>query len=287
MHDDEHPSPSAVFPSSHCSSPPRFLSPHADAEHSSGPVKFPPAHPQPHSIRHDALHPSPPALLPSSHCFDDSAVRLPSPQFASHLSPVPPHVQYGSAPPHENPVSTMHAALHPSSSSVFPSSHSSLPRRIPSPQNAVQSSALQSHPHSTVHWCEQPSYLFRLPSSQDPAAVASLPTSSPSPQFGMDVPFWHQPPVYVHPSSTSHVLEHPSPSTLLPSSHSSTKYDRTPSPHVGRHVSSEPPSSPVQLYPHSTVQEGEHPSYQLRFPSSHFSLPARTPSPHLVLHASP
>ena len=39
--------------------------------------------------------------------------------------------------------------------------------------------------------------------------------------------------------------------------------------------------------PHSTVQEGEHPSYQPRFPSSHFSLPARTPSPHLVLHESP
>src|SRR6056300_928810 len=148
MHDDEHPSPFSVFPSSHSSSPPSVLSPHV-AEHVSALSMAPPTHSHPHSIWHDALHPSPPTRFPSSHSSDDPAGLVPSPHPPTHVSPGPPHSQYDQAPLHVTPASTMQYRLHPSPDSVFPSSHSSVPLRIPSPHIPTHSPPLQSHPHST------------------------------------------------------------------------------------------------------------------------------------------
>src|SRR5689334_5581520 len=59
--------------------------------------------------------------------------------------------------------------------------------------------------------------------------------------------------------------EHPSPSTLLPSSHCSPG-SRLPSPHVGRT---------------SSLQAAEHPSPSTLLPSSHSSPASRLPSPHV------
>src|SRR5262245_58244133 len=56
------PSPAVVLPSSHCSVPATFPSPHWVA------WQAPCAHVQPHSISQPDEQPSPPEVLPSSHC---------------------------------------------------------------------------------------------------------------------------------------------------------------------------------------------------------------------------
>jgi len=91
-------------------------------------------------------------------------------------------------------------------------------------------------------------------------------------------------PVVAQPASIVHALEHPSPFSRFPSSHPSKKYDHTPSPHVGSHISA--PDSPAeQLNPHCIVQLNEHPSMLPLLPSSHSSVATRRPSPQMGLHA--
>src|SRR4051812_25844963 len=73
---------------------------------------------------------------------------------------------------------------------------------------------------------------------------------------------------------------HPSPSTLPPSSHSSSPTAR-PSPQEGWHESG--PPTILHVNPMSTlVQSPLQPSPLLVLPSSHFSMPATIPSPHVV-----
>ena len=86
--------------------------------------------------------------------------------------------------------------LHPSSSSVLPSSQVSSDAWTPSPQNdmhALGSAVPQSKPHSTVHVDEQPSSLMVLPSSQ-----VSSPCMMPSPHVSPTVVLPSVPPTWQH-----------------------------------------------------------------------------------------
>src|SRR5262249_39546563 len=78
---------------------------------------------------------------------------------------------------------------------------------------------------------------------------------------------------HVQPVSILQSWLQPSPSFVLPSSHSSPGNFR-PSPHTAVH---EPPA-----HFGSMVHVGEQPSNGRRLPSSHCSLPSTTPSPHVV-----
>src|SRR6266481_4760395 len=83
---------------------------------------------------------------------------------------------------------------------VFGGSHCSTPRsRYPSPQNAF----LQPRTHA--------SSLRLLPSSHS-SPVCTV----PSPQMGVHTAIV---PVQLHPASTTHASEHPSPLAVFPSSH--------------------------------------------------------------------
>ena len=73
-------------------------------------------------------------------------------------------------------------------------------------------------------------------------------------------------------------LLHPSPLTVLPSSHASSNA-WTPSPQVDAHALG---SAVPQSKPHSTVHVDEQPSSLSKFWSSHVSLPPLIPSPHTV-----
>src|SRR5215471_15944393 len=78
--------------------------------------------------------------------------------------------------------------------------------------------------------------------------------------------------VQVNPGSIVQVGEHPSPETLLPSSHASPT--TMPSPHFDTH------DAPVQSG--SRRQSSEQPSNGRALPSSQLSVPSMTPSPHFV-----
>lgn len=73
---------------------------------------------------------------------------------------------------HVYPVSIKHPLEHPSPLKVFPSSHSSVPRRKPSPHIALHVSydddvpPLHVYPNSSEQVEEHPSPLAVLPSSQ-------------------------------------------------------------------------------------------------------------------------
>src|SRR3954469_22637402 len=75
-----------------------------------------------------------------------------------------------------------------------------------------------------------------------------------------------------NPGSMAQVAEHPSPSTVLPSSHASPT--TMPSPHFDAHDAPEQSGSPRQ----SPAQ----PSNGSALPSSQLSVPSTLPSPHFV-----
>src|SRR5262249_6266924 len=99
-----------------------------------------------------------------------------------------------------------------SPSSRLPSSHSSLPITIPSPQILAQTEPLQSY--SSPQLSEHPSPGMTLRSSQ-----ASVPSISPSPQT-VAVHTLGEPP-QENPGSRWQCESQPSPLTLSPSSHCS------------------------------------------------------------------
>ena len=79
-------------------------------------------------------------------------------------------------------------------------------------------------------------------------------------------------------SSFFHELSHPSPSKVLPSSHSSFPIT-IPSPHVGDQTDWGVPAWVSQEYPVSIVQLDVHPSPLMLLPSSHPSSDPRVPVP--------
>lgn len=153
-------------------------------KHSSGVFGEPPVHSQPSSTIQLSFQPSPFMRLPSSQVVPLSIMRKPSPQTSSQVlnDDVEP-------PVHKKPASTLHQPLQPSLLSVFPSSHSSSPYIMESPQIGVQVSFLfrvppeHSHPISTSQFSSQPSPGVRLPSSQS----SMHGTLMPSPQVGWQI----------------------------------------------------------------------------------------------------
>src|SRR3954471_16982113 len=119
-----------------------------------------------------------------------------------------------------NPGSILHAAEHPSPSTLLPSSQSSW-TTMPSPQRVMHDPVLQSG--SFWQSAEQPSNGSALPSSHP---------SAPSTFLSLQVVcvHWLGLPLHFHPSSILQVAEQPSPAVRLPSSHSSGSTP-TPSPH--------------------------------------------------------
>jgi len=90
----------------------------------------------------------------------------------------------------------------------------------------------------------------------------------PSPHISVQVSGEElDPPVHVYPISIVHVLEHPSPSITLLSSHTSSPIF-IPSPQIGLHTSGLVLSPPEHVKPVSNCQVLDHPSLSLVFPSS-------------------
>src|SRR5688572_14830228 len=96
---------------------------------------------------------------------------MPSPQLVEHVL---------GEPTHDQPLSTVHAALQPSPFSLGgASSHASAPTLMPSPQLVEHVLGVPTHdqPLSVVHVALQPSLSVLLSSSH-----CSPPTLMPSPQ---------------------------------------------------------------------------------------------------------
>ena len=82
MHDELHPSPDIVLPSSHLVGSVFWLIPSPQTTmHTSGEVADPPTHENPGSIVHVLLHPSPLEVLPSSQMVEVNLI--PSPQVSN------------------------------------------------------------------------------------------------------------------------------------------------------------------------------------------------------------
>jgi len=128
----------------------------------------------------------------------------------------PPHARWL----HPHPCSTVEqSALHPSPSTLFLSSHVSLPATLPSPHLVVHqlgSPLVQLNPHSIAHVALHPSPSPVLPSSQ-PSPVVTI----PFPQISLHTDTPHARLIlHAHPCCTAEQSAlQPSPSTLLPSSH--------------------------------------------------------------------
>ena len=157
-----HPSPLKRFPSSHDSKLsliplPQFL------EQISAELEEPPPQDQVCSIVHDEEQPSPFSQFPSSHWWTVPQFS-PSPQISEH--------EDFDELEHFHPGSIMQLLEHPSWFLVLPSSHSYLPRLIPSPQISKQASGdvsfppWHANPYSTWQVYEQPSSFRVFPSSQ-------------------------------------------------------------------------------------------------------------------------
>jgi len=153
---------------------------------------FPPAHSQPHLIWHDALHPSPGHKVAIVALVRRAS--RPLAETASSLAAVdrPPAFQL--------PATCIQMRL-------------SAPLRILSPQIPVHIPPLRSHPQSTVQDPMYPTYAHQLPLPHCSCHAITI----PSPHTGLHVSVY-QPPTHVHPDSTLHPLEHPSPSSRFPSS---------------------------------------------------------------------
>mmetsp|Transcript_88237 Transcript_88237/g.129004 ORF Transcript_88237/g.129004 Transcript_88237/m.129004 type:complete len:271 (-) Transcript_88237:70-882(-) len=185
--------------------------------------------------------------------------------------------------------------LHPSPSMVLPSSQSSFPATIESPQVVVQVSAVcaspptHRYPHSTVHIAEHPSPGVMSPSSQKFTMSTSAPSVKPSPHSSLPV---CQMQVDGLQSGLEHSYPlsmvqpwHPSPASELPSSHAS-EVVTTLLPHDSKHEEARPtPLVLLHVYPQSTVHVSEHPSPGAPLsPSSQASSPTFRPSPQIAMH---
>ena len=136
-------------------------------------------------------------------------------------------------PAHVKPASMAHVWLQPSNVSWLPSSHSSVPTRLPSPQTdwhvsfEVRLPPEHAKPVSMVQLALHPSPLRVLLSSHSSVAIQTI--RLPSPHNGRHVsrPPMPEPPAtsvveeHVKPTSILQSALHPSPPCVLPSSQSS------------------------------------------------------------------
>ncbi len=144
-------------------------------------------------------------VLPSSHCSPEFTTLLPQIAPVQTLSAFAGVVQVN---PGVVPDSNTHVLEQPSPFPVLPSSHASgaAGLRRPSPQTRV----VQSMSHVAVGKADA--------SHCSPAFTTPFPHAEPTHVLGEPSAA-----VQVNPASTTHVIEHPSPFTALPSSHASTR----------------------------------------------------------------
>ena len=148
-----------------------------------------------------------------------------------------------------NPASIIHVFVQPSNETVLPSSHCSPDVMKLSPQTSTQVEAVVESPPVQFHPFTFPvQSLFHLSiSSVSPSSQNSFPTLSPSPQISVHVVnviavlF-----VQLNPASIVQVAEHPSPGSMLLSSHPSSVVIKL-SPHTDCHDVGLALSPPVQV----------------------------------------
>ena len=195
---------------------------------------------------------------------------IPSPQVSNHEEGVleSPKVQV-------QPVSTEQEESQPSEALVLPSSQYPLCGEVtlPSPQMSVHTVAVELSPKvqvqsvSTAQIELQPSPFTELPSSQYPAVgLITLASPQRSVHVLAVVGF---PNVQVHPASSLHVDDHPSPPLVFPSSQYPLVGVVTfPSPHVSLQALAVELSPRVHVQSDSTAQLELHPSPSAELPSS-------------------
>mmetsp|Transcript_79105 Transcript_79105/g.128187 ORF Transcript_79105/g.128187 Transcript_79105/m.128187 type:complete len:332 (-) Transcript_79105:765-1760(-) len=203
---------------------------------------------------------------------------------------------------HDQASSTVHELEQPSSSCVFASSHCSFTpstaSRKPSPQvgfaqlDLASFRVLQTKPCSISQLDEHPSPSTSLPSSHFSTLVISADDCCmPSPHvtcLHTDLPSFS---VHFHPASIKQTGEHPSPSSVLPSSHVSFTLESSaicsfPSPHTTLlHTDAEPILFGLHCALASILQSWSHPSPGYVLASSQPSSDARRPSPHIDTHS--
>ena len=197
----------------------------------------------PVSIVQVAEHPSPSSVLLSSHCSPD-VIKL-SPQTSTQVEGVEE-----SPPVHSHPSTlAVQSLLHLSVFSVSPSSHVSFPTFLLSPQTSVHVDGFESSPPVQFHPTTLPVHVLLHLSLSDwsPSSQNSLPTNLLSPHISVQVVnvisvlFTQSKPV-----SFTQVDEHPSPETVLLSSHFSSGVIKL-SPHTDCHDVGFVLSPPVQL----------------------------------------
>ena len=182
-------------------------------------------------------------------------------------------------PVHEKPDSTVQVLLHPSPFSTLLSSQDSTENLIPSPQIGVQVSNVVVVPPEQVHPVTGPVQSDLQPDvlSMSPSSQTSLPYKYPSPQIGLQVDVDPSTPVHENPVSVVQVLLHPSPLTILLSSHDSLD-SLIPSPHIILQASAVVVVPPDHDQPVTgAVQSLFHPDVLSVSPSSHTSDPCKQP----------
>lgn len=180
------------------------------------------------------------------------------------------------------PGSIKHVFEHPSPGIVFPSSHYSPIVLVPSPQiyEQVQGSVRPPPEHVQPRTGPEQSALQDEVPSFPPSSQISPNTLFPSPQIAMHVEGFGVLKQF-HPVSIAHNEEHPSRSSVFPSSHGSETVT-TPSPHTYEQVLGVDVDPPEQVYPDAGPEQSA-----LQFvesnesPSSQISPTMFLPSPHI------
>ena len=208
VHAHEHPSSAIVLPSSHPSDVVTTLLPHTSWQLDRPHAELLHSHPSTSPLQ-SSRHPS--AAPPSSHTSLPASIE--SPHVVEHT--------LGSAVLHVYPHSTVHVDEHPSSDTVLPSSHPSFPMRLPSPHIVLHADPehgpLSTHAYASSTAPQSP--LHPSPSTVFPSSHASAPVMIESPHVVLHVSaVVAVPPLHVYPHSTVHVDEHPSLSSVFPSS---------------------------------------------------------------------
>lgn len=163
----------------------------------------------------------------------------------------------------------------PIPSNLFPSSHISGVFQIELPQISQWlmtpiTTQFDSGDAGEMEQETHPSVVFAFPSSH--YSVAAL---MPSPQVVTQVSLWV--PEQVYPCSIAHVLEHPFPSAVPPSSHYSVRGFSNPFPQEEEHT--EKGGAVVHVYPDSIKQVELHPFPLTVLPSSQVSVPSMAELP--------
>src|SRR3989338_6259744 len=151
-----------------------------------------------------AEHPSPLTVFPSSHSSLPTENQSPQIVLQTLMSLV-----QTLPPAHVHPFSTTQSGEHPSPLTVFPSSHCASYLIIPSPQTGGSYRRTSMHSEQSIVQRYKGAHPLS-PSHVSNSSFFPLPQATTAGEL-----------LHVHPSSTTHVWEHPSPLTVFPSSQDS------------------------------------------------------------------